>query len=262
MRTKPNKGDKWSRDEMIVVFNLYFKLPYGKLDHRTPEIKELADIIGRTDNSVAMRLNNFASCDPKLTSRGITALGDHKKLCQKYWDEFAENQERLIFESERILAEYQDTDIENKYKSFLEDIPNDIKGETRMRIVKTRVNQNFFREMVLANYGVKCALTGIDIPNLLVASHIIPWAINEQERLNPENGLCLSSLYDRAFDKGLISFTNEGHVLFADKLKKNISKDYYSRYFVPIETMRLAAPSKYNPNPLFLEWHRDMVFNK
>lgn len=79
MITKPKKGERWSRDEMILVFNLYFKLPYGKMDHRTPEVKELAAIMGRTDNSIAMRLNNFASCDPMLQQRGIKSLGDHKK---------------------------------------------------------------------------------------------------------------------------------------------------------------------------------------
>lgn len=262
MKIKPNKGDRWSRDEMIVVLNLYFKLPYGKLDHRTLEVKELARLMGRTDNTVAMRLNNFASCDPKLIERGIKALGDQKKRCQPLWDEFYNDQEKLIYESERILAEYQDTDIETKYKTLLDDIPINIKGETRLRIVKTRVNQHFFRDMVLINYGGKCALTGIDINQLLVASHIIPWASNETERMNPENGICLSSLYDKAFDKGLISFTNDGKVIFSDKLKENVGKHYYNYYFSQIEGQYLSKPNKYNPNPLFLEWHRDVVFCK
>ena len=131
-RIKPTKGDRWTREEMILVFNLYFKLPYGKLDHRTPEVKELASIMGRTDNTIAMRLNNFASCDPKLVARGIKALDDQKKRCQPYWDEFYENQEKLIFESERILAEYQGTTIETKYKEELVDIPSNLKGQDRI----------------------------------------------------------------------------------------------------------------------------------
>ena len=59
MIRKPKKGSRWSRDEMLLVFNLYFKLPYGKMDHRNPEVRELASIMGRTDNSIAMRLNNL-----------------------------------------------------------------------------------------------------------------------------------------------------------------------------------------------------------
>jgi putative restriction endonuclease len=64
--------------------------------------------------------------------------------------------------------------------------------------IKARVNQNIFRQIVIANYSNKCAITGIDIPGLLLASHIIPWAKNEVERLNPENGICLSPPNDTA----------------------------------------------------------------
>jgi putative restriction endonuclease len=110
----------------------------------------------------------------------------------------------LVFESERILAQRQHTKLEEKYSEALFDI-KDLKGEDKVRAVKTRVNQSVFREMILTNYSSKCALTGIDIPDLLYASHIMPWSKHEKERLNPENGICLSALYDKAFDKGYIS---------------------------------------------------------
>ena len=125
-----------------------------------------------------------------------------------------------------------------------------------MREVKTRVNQSVFRQIVLANYDGKCTLTGIDLSELLVASHIIPWADNVQERLNPENGICLSSLYDKAFDKGLISFTNDQHIIFSVRLKANVGKDYYAKYFEPVENAKLVTPRKYHINPQFLEWSK------
>lgn len=262
MKRMPKKGEKWSRDEMILVFNLYFKLPYGKMDHRTTEVKELAAIMGRTDNSIAMRLNNFASCDPMLQQRGIKSLGDHKKQCQPYWDEFFANREALVFESERILAEYQNMTLEEKYKKEIIDIPKDVAGTVRISEVKVRVNQSFFRKIVMANYNNKCALTGIDIPELLIASHIIPWAKNEKERLNPANGICLSALYDKAFDCGLITFSNDGIVQLSSHIKKNIGKNYYDKYFEIIKDRKLVSPTKYSLNPLFLEWHRDNIFDK
>ena len=89
-----------------------------------------------------------------------------KKQCQPIWDEFFQNKETLIFESERILAEKENQTIENKFSELLFDI-KDLKGETKLREVKTRVNQNVFRQIVVANYSGKCALTGIDIPDLL-----------------------------------------------------------------------------------------------
>ena len=252
----------WTRDEMILAFNLYLKMPFGKISSRNPRVKELAELIGRTDNSVALRLVNYASCDPILQARGVSGMSGGKNVCQPYWDEFYDDREALVFESERILAKYQHTDIETKFQKELLDIPEGVTGETRVREVKTRVNQNVFRQIVLANYDEKCGLTGIDVPELLVASHIIPWAENKQERLNPENGICLSSLYDKAFDKGLISFANDKHVICSIRLKDNVGKDYYARYFAPIEGSKLVTPKKYNINPQFLEWHRDCIFNK
>lgn len=254
--------DLWTRDEMILVLNLYLKLPFGKMDRRNPDVIHLANIIGRTPNAVALRLVNYATYDPILQQRGISGMAHGGKKCGEFWNEFIDDRERLLFESERFLAEREGTTIEKKYEQAIRDIPQGIVGETMLREVKTRVNQNVFRQIVLANYDGKCALTGIDLTELLVASHIIPWADNEKERLNPENGICLSSLYDKAFDKGLISFTNDQRVLFSARLKANVGKEYYEKYFLPIENATLITPLKYHINPLFLEWHRDCIFSK
>ena len=67
---------------------------------------------------------------------------------------------------------------------------------------------------------------------------------------------------DKAFDKGLISFTNDLHVIFSIRLNENVGKDYYAKYFEPIENATLVTPKKYHINPQFLEWHRDCIFNK
>lgn len=247
---------------MILVLNLYLKLPFGKMDSRNQDVIHLADIIGRTPNAVALRLVNYASYDPILQQRGISGMGHGGKKCGEFWNEFINDRERLLFESERILAQYEGTTIEKKYEREMRDIPESVMGEDKLRQVKTRVNQNVFRKIVLANYDGKCALTGIDLTELLVASHIIPWAENEQERLNPENGICLSSLYDNAFDKGLISFTNDKRVIFSVRLKANVGKEYYAKYFQPVENATLVTPRKYHINPQFLEWHRDCIFEK
>ena len=79
------KGTLWTRDEYIVVLNLYYKLPFGKLNRGTKEVKELAALMGRTNNSVAMRLSNFAACDPYIISTGRHGLEAGKVQCQPYW---------------------------------------------------------------------------------------------------------------------------------------------------------------------------------
>jgi putative restriction endonuclease len=140
-----------------------------------------------------------------------------------------------VYESERILAEKQHLTIEEKYENLLYDI-KDLKGETKIRTVKTRVNQSVFRQMVLANYSSKCAITGIDMPELLLASHIVPWSKNEKERLNSENGICLSALYDRAFDKGLLAFDKDYRVLLASKLTKDLTRIIIINILLPLIT--------------------------
>jgi putative restriction endonuclease len=255
------RGKKWTREEMILAFNLYLKLPFGKMHIRTPEIIALAGLMGRSANSVTLRLVNFASCDPYHQNRGVKGMVGGQKQCQPIWDEFANNREELIFESERILAETLHQTLETKFDELFFDI-KDLKGETKIREVKTRVNQNVFRQIVLANYNRQCAITGLDIPDLLFASHIIPWAANEQERLNPENGICLSALYDRAFDKGLIGINARYEVLLSAALQKNKGKDYFAKYFAPIEKTKLQMPQKYLPKQTFLQWHLDCVFEK
>ena len=255
------RGEKWTREEMILAFNLYLKLPFGKMHTRTPEIIELANLMGRSVNSVTLRLVNYASCDPYHQDRGVKGMVGGQKQCQPIWDEFAGNREALVFESEQILAQKQNQTIETKFNELLFDI-KDLRGETKEREVKTRVNQNVFRQMVLANYSCQCAITGIDIPDLLFASHIIPWSKNEQERLNPENGICLSALYDKAFDRGLIGVNKQYEVVLSTTLNKNKGKVFFIQYFAPVEKVKLQMPQKYLPKREFLEWHWDCVFEK
>ena len=249
----------WSREELILAFNLYLKLPFGKLHHRTPEIIYLSQIINRTANAVAMRLSNFASVDPFHQQRGIKGLTGGIKQVEPIWNEFINNKEDLLFESENILAELEKLTVEFKFADILSGTEN-LKGETKIREVKTRVNQNVFRQIVLANYSGICAISGIDIPELLIASHIIPWSQNEEERLNPENGICLSALYDRAYDKGLIGISEKYQIIISSELKTKENKEFYSSTFGNLSSVSLQLPQKYLPKKEFLQFHMDTVF--
>ena len=142
----------WSKDELTIVFSLYLRLPFGKMHHSNPDVIYVAQLINRTSGAVAMRLGNFASLDPYLKERGIKGLTGGIAVCKPIWEEFFDNRENLIFESERILAEKEQFTIETKYSNILNDIST-LKGETKIREIKTRVNQNVFRQIVLANYN-------------------------------------------------------------------------------------------------------------
>ena len=87
---------------------------------------------------------------------------------------------------------------------------------SRLAIIEARVGQGIFRDSVLQAWGQRCAVTGMGIRELVRASHIKPWrAANNRERLDPRNGLALSPNYDAAFDRGIVSFGDDGQVLIA-----------------------------------------------
>lgn len=136
-------------------------------------------------------------------------------------------------------------------------------GEDKISLTKQRKGQDYFRRMILANYGGRCALTGIDIPLLLLASHIIPWAdkSHKKDRLNPCNGICLSALYDKAFDQGLITISPDNYsVILSSALQENETKAYYDKHFGCIKGQKLTLPTEYLPSREFLAYHRDKVF--
>ena len=251
----------WTKEELILAFNLYLKIAFGKTHSNNPKIIELANLINRTPASIVMRLGNFASIDPFHINRGISGLKNGMNQVQPIWNEFFHNQEELIYISEQILAQKENTSIEKKYENILFDL-KELKGENVIRAVKTRVNQSVFRQMVLSNYNNKCAITGIDIPELLLASHIMPWSKNEEHRLNPENGICFSALYDKAFDKGLIGINTNHEIIFSDTIKKKKETEFFNKYFTSIENQKIIVAQKYSPRKEFLEYHLDTIFNK
>ncbi len=227
----------------------------------TPEIIELANLLGRTPSSIGMRLGNFASCDPHLQARGIGGLKGGMNQVRPIWDEFYKNQEELVFLSEQILAEKQKTTIEIKYSEDLDDIQH-VEGKTKLIQVQARVNQSVFRTMVLNNYHSKCCITGINIPDLLVASHIIPWSKNEKERLNPRNGLCLNALHDKAFDKGYITVTTDFEVKISKSIEKYSDQPAIKKYILSYDKQKIRIPEKFLPDTNFLEYHFNEVFIK
>ena len=252
----------WVRYEYVLALNLYMKMPFGKMHRSNKDIIDLSRLMKRTPDSVAMRLVNFAALDPVLASRNIKGLPGGKEQCKPYWEEFCNDREALMFESEQIFADIQATTLEDKYPELL-DFSADLQGETKLREVKTRVNQNVFRQMILSLYDNKCAITGINVSDLLLASHIKPWAVDAKNRLNPKNGICLSALYDRAFDRGLITFDGHYQVILSQRLKDHCSEDFYQRYFDCVEGRELQFPYEdYKPDLRFLEYHRDCIFQR
>ncbi len=248
------KRRNWTRDELIVAFNLYCKIAFSKINHRNPLAMKLAEAIDRTPSAVAWKLVNFASLDPSLTNRGIKGATNTGKLDKIVFEEFTENWEDLTLQSELLLKklfnEENDT-IKNEQK-FSE-------GKEIERTVRVRANQSFFRSAVLSSYDFKCCLTGIDVPGLLIASHIVPWSKDPKNRLNPQNGLCLNNLHDQAFDRGYITFDSDFRLVLSQQILKSKEK-YIEKYFKNLEGQSLRLPKRFIPDEQFIEYHNKNIF--
>lgn len=249
---------RWTREQTIVAFNLYCKIPFNRVSSSHPKIIKIAKIIGRSPNSVKMKIGNFGSFDPELKKRGIVGLVNASKLDEEVWGEFNKNWEDLAFESEKILTSFEGVDILKK-ESINEDDFRFAEGIEKDRLVKTRVNQSFFRQTVLSANNFTCCITGIDMPELLIASHIMPWSIAAKNRLNPRNGLCLNALHDKAFDKGLMTVTTDFKIKISPKILVKPSASI-EKWIASFEGKSIMIPERFVPTAEILEYHNRNIF--
>ncbi len=248
---------EWTREELIVAFNLYCKIPFGRIHIRNPLIIELAQAIGRTPSALSWKLANFARLDPALQKRNIVGAAHGAKAEVEIWNEFGSDWEKRTFESERLFARItgHGKELEDGAEVFPE-------GKTREAMIRTRVNQGFFRAAVLAAYGSSCCITGCSIPELLNASHIVPWAVDVKNRTNPRNGLCLNAIHDRAFDCGLLTVMPNLKVRISPKAKRKSPDVGTCELLLRYEDVSISLPRRFAPEPEFLRYHNEEIFLK
>ena len=253
---------RWTREETIIVFNLYCQIPFKDSNKSHPDVQRFAKLVNRTPSAVNMKIGNFGSFDPELKKRGITGLRNASRLDKEIWDEFHNDWQTLIDESERLIAEREkalNNVLAVDLPIYREEHPERV-GRERLAVVRVRENQPFFRKAILSAYESACCVTGIDIETLLVASHIKPWAESDStEKLNPQNGLCLNALHDRAFDRGLIAVSDDYTIMVSEQVshsKSGTVREMLSGY----EGQKIKLPTRFIPRSDFIEWHRNNIF--
>ncbi len=258
----------WSRAELLVALNIYHKLRFGQFHRNNPVIIDLAKKLTRTPSSVSMKLCNFASLDPALKMREIKGLQGASNRDREVWEEYHANIPEMAEKGEALLH----TLFASDHASAIEIIPtkgiSPIKASPNLptesqAVQKRRLRQNYFREIVLNNFDGKCGISGLPVRELLVASHILPWATHPQERLSVDNGLCLSRLHDAAFDQGLISFDKSLCLQVSSHLKKFLPQAAIEQNFSAYEGQKLCLPAEATtPNETYLAHHRRNIFRK
>ena len=252
-------ADGWTRQQLLVAFALYCRLPFGRLHYRNPEIIRFADAIGRTPSALAMKLTNIASLDPAITGTGRTGLHGASANDRAMWEEMQSDWERFAIESRRAVAEAiiePESDDDIVQNENLDRI-----GENRIVPATARVGQDFFRAAVLSAYNERCCITGLSVPTLLRAGHIIPWRIDKSNRVNPRNGLLLSILHEKAFDAGLITISDSMTVQVSRKHAAQ-EDSFFATSIGFYDGRPIYLPEKFGPNKEFLAYHRANIFQK
>jgi len=229
-----------------------------------------------------MKACNFASLDPAQQVRGIRGLRGTSAADRDLWDQFHANPEAIAAEAEaaheqllqlplppgegRSEGAYAPPSLPGRGRGRVapDERPADPDrliaapaGPTETeRLIRARRVQSFFRAAVLTSYHHRCAISGLAVPELLNASHIIPWSVDVGRRADPGNGICLNALYDRAFDRGLITLDEDLRVLVSDRLRRDDPWPLHRAVLVGIEGQRLQIPDRFAPDPAALAYHR------
>jgi len=158
---------------------------------RNPEIIKYAELIGRTPSALAMKLTNIASLDPAITSTGRKGLQGASAADKMMWEEMQADWEQFVIKSQQAVSAFGAT---AEFEATISDtsIPDEIidyTGSNKTAQTTIRFGQDFFRRSVLGAYNFQCCITGLAVPKLLVASHIVPWRVDAANRLNPKNSL-------------------------------------------------------------------------
>lgn len=201
-----------------------------------------------------MKIGNFGSFDNRLKEQGIVGLSNASKLDKEIFYEFNGKWDKLAYESKKLIAKYNGEQILDNYK----DIPNGYEKET---LIKQRVHQQFFRQAVLVSYNGACCITGLSNPELLVASYIKPWKDStSNEKTDPKNGLCLNSLYDKAFDRGFITISDKYEIIVSNKIRDICNGESVDKFFNILKGHKINLPEKFLPQKEYLQYHNDCIY--
>jgi predicted restriction endonuclease len=246
---------KWTEDELKLAIALYCQIPFGKMHSRNRDVIRLADKIGRTPSAVAMKLVNLASLDPAILNSGRSGLGNASAMDRQVWEKFQNNWDAEITSAADRLGTV--TCVNQDAPE--EELPLSVDTKRRAE-VEVRKKQHIFRRMVLSSYSSVCCMSGLSEPRLLVASHIVPWKDDAENRLNPTNGLCLSMLHDKAFDIGLLTVNPDYRIAVSSEISKLTNDKFIQETLVACHGKSITLPEKFYPSKAFLEWHSKVRF--
>ncbi len=250
------KGKPWTREDVIIAYALYCVIPFSKVNNSNQTIKDAAAIMERSPASLKMRICNLAALDPDFLATGRAGLASVANLDREVYAEFSSDWQRLSSTAEELLGLPIFDIAEPIYNG-----PDKRRRKTYAEISDKQARR-FFRKSVIAAYEGRCCISGMTIPQMLIASHIKPYAVSDiqTERANPANGLLLNAFYDRAFDQGLMTVLPDLTILISDQVKEVYTDERTREWLYAIEGTKIKRPARFAPNRDLLAYHNEYVF--
>lgn len=245
-------SNHWTREQTIVALNVYCKIPFKESRATHPLIMEYAKLLGRTPAALNFKIGNLGSLDPMLRGKGIVGLQHTSKVDEAVWEEFFDNPEKLAFESEQIIATLRHMSVEESTAIDIYNLPLGIERSVETR---QRINQRFFHEVVMCSYEGRCCVTGVSHQKLIEACHISPWRDDVKNRTNPKNGLCLNSLFHKAFDSYLFTVTPEYTIEISNHMVNSTADKTFRHYLLTLNGKPIRMPEKFAPDKKLLSSH-------
>lgn len=238
----------WSLTSPLELMKLYRNIQAEQLEYAKTGKGLFSFLAGKSIGKCYYR-NRWCSAAVKQLAAFHSVRGYEDVLNARFSD--IENPNELARSVERVELDGAEC--------FL---PDDLSvrskaGRERIAAAKARVNQATFRKWVLGIYGNRCCVTGLEIPELLRASHIVAWSEDTTNRMNPANGLCLSATYDAAFDRHLISFDDKYRMILSKKIKEHYTSSVCREYFWAFEGKPLRLPQRFFPDKELIACHRE-----
>ena len=250
-------SNNWSDDEVTLALMLYLSQPFGKLRSTNPDVVRLAALLGRSPGAVSFKLGNLGFCDNTLRERGVRGLSNVSKVDVRVWEKYVGNERGkkplgpLLADASMIAGE-RDIDIGFLFDEAPTQQKTPLTSE-RLVLRKERRSQQFFREVILAGYGGRCAISGLCVPELTEAAHIIPWSKREECRLLPSNGIALNTLLHRAYDADLLGIDEKCRVYVSRPLLKGAKDSKLQAFFESVDGATLQSSRHFTPSAVLLE---------
>lgn len=255
-----NQRTNWTKEETIIAMYAYSFIPFGRFYASNPEIIKLAKLINHSPGSVSMKLGNLASLDKSISQKG---LKNSSRLDKEVWETYSNDYERLFSDSEKIFDHLRE---KNNFTEKLEMFTCFEYGPTEKTAeVKVRVNQNRFRKLILSIYDHECCITGLKSDCMLEAAHIVSWAEDDKNRLNPTNGLCINNLFHDAYDNYLVTVTPDYvFQVHKDLIICDQRDPFILQTFMHYNGKRIYLPDdrQLKPNKEFLDIHYKKFLNR